>query len=119
MRRVRGLRAAAVAPLPLDTPQRIQVGDATVEVTLIDAGHCPGACMFLFEAGERSWLHTGHLRATEATLRHPALAPFVQRRRSLSALHVDNYSADFRQLPTVQEAAEEVTELAAGLVSRG
>jgi DNA cross-link repair 1A protein len=34
-----------VHPLPLDEPTLI----CGVEVTPIDANHCPGACMFLFK----------------------------------------------------------------------
>lgn len=50
-------------------------------VTCIDANHCPGAVIFLFEtipfSGKRSYtLHCGDFRVCRAMLEHPNLAPF-------------------------------------------
>ncbi|RKP24241.1 beta-lactamase-like protein [Syncephalis pseudoplumigaleata] len=64
-------------PLPLDTTLTID----SVRVTLIDANHCPGAAIILFEVpdasspdGWRRHLHTGDFRAIPAHVEHAAIA---------------------------------------------
>ena len=60
--------------LPLDTPTVV----AGVTLTLIDANHCPGAAMFLFQLPSGSaYLHVGDFRWTPSMLQHPALAPYA------------------------------------------
>ncbi|KAI8457245.1 DNA repair metallo-beta-lactamase-domain-containing protein [Phakopsora pachyrhizi] len=49
-----------------------------VRVTLIDANHCPGSSLFLFEGFHEDlrpfrYLHCGDFRASPVQLRHPAL----------------------------------------------
>ena len=68
--------------LPMDQPVWIH----GIKVTLIEANHCPGAVLFLFEGQhtdpksphtgtgrEFRYLHCGDFRASPAMLRHPAL----------------------------------------------
>lgn len=50
-------------------------------VTLIDANHCPGAVVFLFESialdGKSTYmLHCGDFRASKTMMQHPSLQPF-------------------------------------------
>ena len=45
-----GMPAERVIPLPMDTPIVID----GVSVTLMDANHCPGACMMLFKVPTRT-----------------------------------------------------------------
>ncbi|KAL8278349.1 hypothetical protein RQP46_009241 [Phenoliferia psychrophenolica] len=73
-----------VHALPFDTPTVIQ----GVTVTLIDANHCPGSALFVFEGPhtcrKSAWsstptkifryLHCGDFRASPAHVAHPALA---------------------------------------------
>ncbi|KIY44984.1 DRMBL-domain-containing protein [Fistulina hepatica ATCC 64428] len=78
-------------PLPMDTPTVIPDTDG-VTVTLIDANHCPGSCLFYFEgrhtvdAGDTAfkssfinsprifhYLHCGDFRACPRHVRHPAI----------------------------------------------
>ncbi|KAF9069759.1 DNA repair metallo-beta-lactamase-domain-containing protein [Rhodocollybia butyracea] len=80
-----------VRPLPMDTPTEIP-DTGGVRVTLIEANHCPGSCLFLFEgkqtvdAGdsvykssyvgkEKMWryLHCGDFRASPAHVNHPSV----------------------------------------------
>lgn len=81
-----------IHPLPLDTPT-IVPNTGGVSVTLIDANHCPGSCLLLFEgqqtidAGDSSfkspyvgssrifrYLHCGDFRASPRHVLHPAMS---------------------------------------------
>lgn len=51
-----GVRLSYLHPLPMDTPVMIH----GVEVTLVDANHCPGAVQFLFQLQDgRKYIHCG------------------------------------------------------------
>ncbi|KIJ20718.1 hypothetical protein PAXINDRAFT_66030 [Paxillus involutus ATCC 200175] len=80
-----------VHPLPMDTPTEIP-NTGGVAVTLIEANHCPGSCLFFFEgqqtvnAGDSAlnsqfvgssrifrYLHCGDFRASPRHVLHPAV----------------------------------------------
>lgn len=80
-----------VHPLPMDVPT-IVPDSGGVTVTLIEANHCPGSCLFLFEgpqtvhAGDSAfkspfvgsgkafrYLHCGDFRASPQHVMHPAV----------------------------------------------
>lgn len=51
-----------IHPLELDEPYMLpldDIGKETMTVTLIDANHCPGSVMFLFQGYFGSILYTG------------------------------------------------------------
>lgn len=119
VRRRLGVADAWLRPLPMNTRTSIPDTDG-VEVTLIDANHCPGACLFLFEGPSTSvhgraarYLHCGDFRACPAQVRHPALA------QTVDAVYLDTTYLHprhcFPAQPQVVEAcAELVTMLARG-----
>jgi DNA cross-link repair 1A protein len=51
-----------IHPLPMNTPTVVESRGKAITVTLLDANHCPGAVMFLFEVGKRTMLHVGDFR---------------------------------------------------------
>jgi len=80
-----------VHPLPMDVPTTIPNAGG-VRVTLIEANHCPGSCLFFFEgpqtvdAGDSKYkspyvgtsrifryLHCGDFRASPSHVLHPAI----------------------------------------------
>eukprot|EP00884_Botryococcus_braunii_P004419 jgi/Botrbrau1/13979/Bobra.117_2s0009.1 len=105
LRKDMGLPAARICPLKLDMPVVID----GVEVVLIDANHCPGACMFLFKVPARAGppptsamtiLHTGDFRWHARMGRHPALCE-----ASIDILILDTtYCLPKYTLPTQEEA---------------
>ena len=69
-----GVHASRLVPHPLDEPFEL---DGT-RITFVDANHCPGAAMIVFEAAgpghRRPVLHTGDCRLVRSMQAHPALA---------------------------------------------
>ncbi|KAJ8258063.1 hypothetical protein GJAV_G00192760 [Gymnothorax javanicus] len=89
--------------LPLD-----DIGKETMTVSLIDANHCPGAVMFLFEGYFGTILYTGDFRYTPAMLREPCLR--VQ--THIDVLYLDTTNCDpTRTLPSRQRATQQIKEL--------
>ncbi|XP_045912990.1 5' exonuclease Apollo [Micropterus dolomieu] len=89
--------------LPLD-----DIGKERMTVTLIDANHCPGAVMFLFEGYFGSILYTGDFRYTPSMLREPCL----RTNTTIDVLYLDNTSCDpNRTLPSRQRATQQIKEI--------
>ncbi|EGF99889.1 uncharacterized protein MELLADRAFT_40002, partial [Melampsora larici-populina 98AG31] len=69
-----GVKKQWVKPLKDNEPTMVD----GVKVTVLDANHCPGSSLFLFEGVKPQgkpfrYLHCGDFRASPAQLRHPAL----------------------------------------------
>ncbi|XP_022059243.1 5' exonuclease Apollo isoform X1 [Acanthochromis polyacanthus] len=89
--------------LPLD-----DIGKERLTVTLIDANHCPGSVMFLFEGYFGSILYTGDFRYTPSMLREPCL----RTNTTIDVLYLDNTNCDpNRTLPTRQRATQQIKEI--------
>ncbi|GAB7351741.1 hypothetical protein MBLNU459_g2325t2 [Dothideomycetes sp. NU459] len=51
-------------PIPLESPTVIKLsGNSSIQVTLYDANHCVGSCMFLIEGDGKAILYTGDVRS--------------------------------------------------------
>jgi hypothetical protein len=68
-----GISYEYLRPLPIGTVNEID----GVNVTLLDANHCPGSVSFLFEVQDlhhsRRYFHTGDFRANAVICHHPLL----------------------------------------------
>ncbi|XP_036894608.1 5' exonuclease Apollo isoform X2 [Sturnira hondurensis] len=77
-------------------------------VTLMDANHCPGSVMFLFEGYFGTILYTGDFRYTPSMLKEPALSLGKQ----IHTLYLDNTNCNpDLALPSQQEATRQIVEL--------
>jgi hypothetical protein len=68
--------------IPLETPTVIELAPGReIQVTLFDANHCVGACMFLIEGGGKAVLYTGDIRSetwwVNSLMRNPTLVPYA------------------------------------------
>ncbi|XP_075220943.1 5' exonuclease Apollo-like [Lycorma delicatula] len=83
----------------------------TFEVTLIDANHCPGSVMFLFQGNFGTVLCTGDFRYTPDLLKNPALEKIAER-KSLDILHFDNkFIGKHCDFPSKDVAKENILKL--------
>ncbi|XP_025047708.1 5' exonuclease Apollo [Alligator sinensis] len=77
-------------------------------VTPIDAHHCPGSVMFLFEGDFGVVLYTGDFRYTPAMLKEPVL----MNQKQIDVLYLDNTNCDpALVLPSREQATEQIKEL--------
>uniref|UniRef100_A0A8C6TVE3 5' exonuclease Apollo n=1 Tax=Neogobius melanostomus TaxID=47308 RepID=A0A8C6TVE3_9GOBI len=100
-----------IHPLDLGEPHLLpldDIGKETMTVTLIDANHCPGAVMFLFEGYFGSILYTGDFRYTPSMLREPGL----RTNTTIDVLYLDNTNCDpNRTLPSRKTATQQIKEI--------
>ncbi|KAJ7091501.1 DNA cross-link repair protein pso2/snm1 [Mycena belliarum] len=126
-----------VHPLPMDVATVVP-GTGGVQVTLIEANHCPGSCLFLFEgpqtvdAGDSAfksphvgsakifrYLHCGDFRASPQHTLHPAV-----KGKHLDTVYLDTTYLDpkytFPPQPLVISACAELAKrIAAGKTHDG
>ncbi|XP_069689372.1 5' exonuclease Apollo-like isoform X5 [Periplaneta americana] len=82
-----------------------------MSVTLIDANHCPGSVMFLFQGFFGTMLYTGDFRYDPVMLENQALTQ-VLRNKLLDDLFVDNtYAAEKCKIPSRSKATQEIFEI--------
>lgn len=84
------------------------LGKERLTVTLIDANHCPGAVMFLFEGYFGTRLYTGDFRYTPSMLREQCL----RNTTTIDVLYLDNTNCDpTRAVPSRQRATQQIKEI--------
>ncbi|KAJ0401021.1 hypothetical protein P43SY_009901 [Pythium insidiosum] len=107
-----------VHPVPMNTPIDVH----GVQVTFMDANHCPGAAILLFRLRSgRTYLHTGDFRFHPKMWNYAALQPFIPKpdggppATRLDGVYLDTTYADPKYtFPTQQTAIEH----GVGLVER-
>ncbi|KAI0420867.1 artemis protein [Xylaria grammica] len=102
-------------PIPLDTPTTIQLSPGcTIQVTLLDANHCVGAVMFLFEGSGKAVLYTGDIRCeprfVTAITQNPNMIEYSLGSRTLDRIYLDTSVLDDFPLPTKAEGLSELLE---------
>jgi hypothetical protein len=63
-------------------------------VTAINANHCPGSVMLLFEGSFGTVLHTGDFRYHSEMLKHPALTSLTALKKKIDRIYLDNTFLD-------------------------
>eukprot|EP00063_Salmo_salar_P027928 XP_014002763.1 PREDICTED: 5' exonuclease Apollo isoform X3 [Salmo salar] len=105
------VRERWIHPLELGEPNILPldgIGKERLTVTLMDANHCPGAVMFLFQGYFGTILYTGDFRYTPSMLREPCL----RTNTTIDVLYLDNTNCDpTRTLPSRQRATQQIKEI--------
>ena len=95
---------------PLGYGESVRVGD--VEVKLVDAGHIPGSCQVLVEAGGRRILYTGDINTRDTRLIRGSSPPDVEvdiliiESTYADSDHEDRLKAEMRFVQRVREVVE-------------
>ncbi|KAI7781934.1 DNA repair protein [Diaporthe eres] len=106
--------------LPLNTPTDVELApNNTVRVTLLDANHCPGAVMFLFEGDGKAVLYTGDIRSeawhVDALLRNPCMVEYSidrdsRRLKTLDKIYLDTSFTEDVQFQTKADGLRELLD---------
>ncbi|KAL2162079.1 hypothetical protein VTH06DRAFT_7864 [Thermothelomyces fergusii] len=100
-------------PIPLNTPTLLELEPGNhLQVTLLEANHCPGAVMFLFEGQGKAVLYTGDVRAepwfVNAIARSPSLIEYSSGLKILDTIYLDTSFIDDIEFPTKSEGISEL-----------
>ena len=108
-----GVNSDLVVGLPLDECVIINLDEAgkeTMTVTLIDANHCPGSVMFIFEGYFGKILYTGDFRYCERLTTHSAIQG-----KQFDVLYLDNTYCDAKcAFPSRTQATVNILEIIRG-----
>ncbi|OTA95572.1 hypothetical protein M434DRAFT_393633 [Hypoxylon sp. CO27-5] len=107
--------AKVLKPIPLDTPTVVELEpDKNIQVTLLDANHCAGAVMFLFEGNEKAVLYTGDIRSepwwVNSIARNPSIIEYSTGLKILDCVYLDTSMLDDLPLQTKAEGLGELLE---------
>jgi DNA cross-link repair 1A protein len=105
-----GVNKKYLHPLPLNTPTVIESQGKPITVTLMNANHCPGAVMFLFENAKEKILHVGDFRwSREVMLQNSHLREIARQELQLDVLYLDTTYCDSKYiLPSQNETVQAV-----------
>jgi len=107
------LNADLIHALELDVAHVIPLtssGDVNVTVTLIDARHCPGSVMFLFDGYFGRILYTGDFRYEEGMLDQGSLSELKS--NPVDVLYIDNtYCSPKCVFPSREEAKRQIINI--------
>ena len=108
-----GVNSDLVVGLPLDECIVMNLdedGKESMTVTLIDANHCPGSAMFIFEGYFGKILYTGDFRYCQRFTTHSAI-----QRKQFDVLYLDNTYCDAKcAFPTRTQATVNILEIIRG-----
>lgn len=97
----------------MNTKVVLESKEKPVHVTLLDANHCPGAVMLLFEVGKRTILHVGDFRWNRnLMMQHEQLRRFASEQAILDAIFLDTtYCKPEYTLPSQEETIEAILNI--------
>jgi DNA cross-link repair 1A protein len=72
------VQSTCIIPLDLNKVHIIVAGGVSIKVTFLDANHCPGAVIILFEISGYKIIHTGDFRWTNKMLSSAALSDLAR-----------------------------------------
>ncbi|KAI1798803.1 Metallo-hydrolase/oxidoreductase [Daldinia bambusicola] len=107
--------AKVLKPIPLDTPTKIELDPTQViQVTLLDANHCPGSVMFLIEGNGKAVLYTGDIRSepwwVNSIARSPVMVEYSMGLKTLDRIYLDTSIVDDFPLQTKVEGLGELLQ---------
>ncbi|KAI1472720.1 Metallo-hydrolase/oxidoreductase [Daldinia caldariorum] len=105
--------AKVLKPIPLETPTKIELDpNQVIQVTLLDANHCPGAVMFLIEGNGKAVLYTGDIRSeawwVNSIARSPVMVEYSMGLKTLDRIYLDTSIVDDFPLQTKAEGLGEL-----------
>ncbi|KAI0465866.1 artemis protein [Xylaria cf. heliscus] len=100
-------------PIPLDTPTTIELQPGNkIQVTLLDANHCVGAVMFLFEGSGKAVLYTGDIRCeprfVTSITQNPNMIEYLSGEKTLDRIYLDTSILDNYPLQTKADGLREL-----------
>lgn len=110
-----GVQKKYLYPLDFLTPTVIESRGKPVTVTLLDANHCPGASMFLFQIGinkTTSILHVGDFRWSREKMLQKS-SPLLHLNGRLDDLYLDTTYCEekYLNIPSQQDAIDATMEI--------
>ncbi|TLD28821.1 hypothetical protein PspLS_03744 [Pyricularia sp. CBS 133598] len=102
-------------PIPLDTPTQIELAPGkSIGVTLLDANHCTGAVMFLFEGDGKAVLYTGDIRSepwhVNSIARSPCMMEYSAGIKTLNRIYLDTSNTEDIAFPSKDAGLKELLE---------
>ncbi|KAI1814257.1 hypothetical protein GGS20DRAFT_549191 [Poronia punctata] len=107
--------AKKLRPIPLDTPTTIDLHPGlSIRVTLLDANHCVGAVMFLFEGQGKAVLYTGDIRCeprfVTAISQNPNMVEYSSGWKTLDRIYLDTSILEDYPMQTKAQGLQELFE---------